>query len=67
MQHMVEKDPKSGLMLVLQLTGTNGSSHFDRITKTKTVENVIAKMDAAGIEEYVTYLLKQVNEGENDL
>ncbi|EJD05959.1 uncharacterized protein FOMMEDRAFT_104342 [Fomitiporia mediterranea MF3/22] len=63
-QQVVEKDPKSGLSLVLQLTGTNGSFHFDRITKTKTVENLITSMDSAGVAEYISYLLIQVNEGE---
>lgn len=66
MQAIVEKDPQTGFTLVLQLTGTNGSFHFDRITKTKTVENILANMDGNGINAYVNYLLKQVNEGESD-
>ncbi|KAI5124484.1 hypothetical protein M0805_003011 [Coniferiporia weirii] len=63
-QEIVEEDPKTGFTLVVQLTGTNGSFHFDRITKTKTVETILAKMDNDGIKEYIDYLLKQVNEGE---
>ncbi|KAH8117507.1 DNA polymerase phi-domain-containing protein [Phellopilus nigrolimitatus] len=61
---VVEKDPKAGFTLVLQLTGTNGSFHFDRITKTKTVETILANMDSDGIKVYIDYLLKQVNEEE---
>lgn len=65
-QQFVEKDPKAGFTLVLQLTGTNGSFHFDRITKTKTVETILANMDSAGIKEYIDYLLAQINEGEGN-
>ena len=61
---MVEKDPKSGFTLVLQLIGTNGSYQFDRITKTKTVENILATMDSAGVKEYMSFLFRHINEGE---
>lgn len=63
---VVEKDPKSGFTLVLQLTGTHGSHQFDKITKTKTVESILAKMDSDGIKEYFEYLLKQVNDEDNN-
>ena len=59
---MVEKDPKTGFSLVLQLTGTNGSFHFDRVTKTKTIETILSNMDEDGIKEYVEYLLRHFNE-----
>ena len=60
-QHVVEKDPTAGFTLVLQLMGTNGSQNFDRITKTKTVESILAKMDNEGFSNYLSYLLDQFN------
>ncbi|KAL5533021.1 POL5 [Sanghuangporus sanghuang] len=63
-QSVVEKDPKAGFTLVLQLTGTNGSYQFDRITKTKTVETILSSTDSTGIKEYMNFLFKQVNAGD---
>ena len=63
---VVEKDAKAGFTLVLQLTGTHGSHQFDRLTKTKTVETILGKMDSDGIKEYLRYLLDQVNEDSSD-
>ncbi|KAL5490426.1 POL5 [Sanghuangporus weigelae] len=60
-QSVAEKDPKAGFTLVLQLTGTNGSYQFDRITKTKTVETILSSTDSTGIKEYMSFLFKQVN------
>lgn len=58
------KDPTAGFTLVLQLTGANSTRQFDRVTRTKTVESVLASMDLEGIKNYIEYLLKQVNEGD---
>jgi DNA polymerase phi len=60
-QAVVKQIPTLGLTLVLQLTGVNGSQHFDRLTKTKTVESILAAMDIKGIEEYVDHMLHQLN------
>jgi DNA polymerase phi len=60
-QSVVAKDPNSGLPLLLQLTGTNGSRQFDRVTKTKTVENMLSNMDSEGIWTYTEHLLGQIN------
>jgi DNA polymerase phi len=38
------------------LLGKNGHQHFDRITKTKTVENLLTTMDATNIKSYLEYL-----------
>ena len=65
-QSFVQKNPTLGFTLILQLTGTNGSRQFDRLTKTKTVESILASMDAKGIEIYIDYLLKQVNNTSNE-
>ena len=64
MQTFVEKEPTAGFALVLQLMGTNGSQNFDRITRTKTVESILAKMDSKGTDEYMKYLLEQFNKDE---
>lgn len=53
-----------GLALILQLTGVNGSRQFDKLTKTKTVENILTSMDVSGIKSYIDYLLEQVDEHE---
>ncbi|KZV92838.1 hypothetical protein EXIGLDRAFT_613837 [Exidia glandulosa HHB12029] len=63
-QKLVSKDPRSGFALVLELLGRNGNRQFDQITRTKTVESILASMSASGIREYVDYLLGQINESE---
>ncbi|KDQ59553.1 hypothetical protein JAAARDRAFT_127225 [Jaapia argillacea MUCL 33604] len=63
MQSVVEKNPTIGFTLILQLTGVNGNKQFDKLTRTKTVESILTSMDADGINSYIDYLLKQVNEG----
>ncbi|TFK72185.1 hypothetical protein BDN72DRAFT_792794 [Pluteus cervinus] len=64
-QSFVQSNPHLGFALILQLTGLNGSRQFDKLTKTKTVENVLSSMTPEGIEEYINYLLQQVNEPED--
>lgn len=64
MHSAVVKDPSIGFGLVLQLTGTNGSQRFDRITKTKTVESILASTDSSGIRDYISLLFGQVNQAE---
>lgn len=51
-----------GFTLILQLTGPNGSRQFDKLTKTKTVESLLAAMDAKGIKSYVDHLIAQFND-----
>lgn len=60
-QSFVQKNPKSGFPLVLQLTGINGSQQFDKFTRTKTVESILTVMDTDGIKSYILSLLGQVN------
>lgn len=60
-QSLVEKNPRLGFALILQLTGVHGSQEFDKLTKTKTVETILKSMDANGISSYVDYLLSQVD------
>jgi DNA polymerase phi len=44
----------------------NGNRQFDKLTKTRTVESILASMDAEGIESYIDYLLKQINQTESE-
>ena len=58
----VKDKPQSGFAIILQLTGVNGSKQFDKLTKTKTVETILASMKLEGIQSYVEYLFAQFNE-----
>lgn len=62
----VQAHPQLGLGLVLQLTGVHGSSQFDKLTKTKTVESILTSMDAPGIDAYVDHVLAQFNTPTNE-
>lgn len=64
-QAVVKNNPTIGFTLILQLTGVHGSRQFDKLTKTKTVESVLSSMDHAGIQNYIDYLLEQVDEAEH--
>ena len=59
MQAVVKNNPTLGLTLILQLTGVHGSHQFDRLTKTKTVETILASMNHEGIQSYIEYLLNR--------
>ena len=61
-QSFVQNNPTVGFALILQLTGVNGSHQFDKLTKTKTVESILALMDTDGIKNYIDYLLRQLEE-----
>jgi DNA polymerase phi len=63
-QAFVQKNPRLGLSFVLQLTGVHGSQQFDKLTNTKTLESLLASMDASGITDYVAYLLDQFNKAQ---
>ncbi|KAF8522098.1 DNA polymerase phi-domain-containing protein [Hysterangium stoloniferum] len=51
---IVMANPSAGFPVLLQLLQTHG--HFDRLTRTKTVESLLAAMDVKGVEEYVSHL-----------
>ncbi|PCH38454.1 hypothetical protein WOLCODRAFT_115513 [Wolfiporia cocos MD-104 SS10] len=61
-QAHVKQNPTLGFTLILQLTGIHGSRQFDKLTKTKTVESILTSMDKEGIQTYIDYLLKQVDD-----
>ncbi|KAJ6496539.1 DNA polymerase phi-domain-containing protein [Mycena vitilis] len=60
-QTFVQKQPQLGFALILQLTGVNGSQQFDKLTKSKTVESILASMNTGGITSYIHHLVAQVN------
>ncbi|KAG6885139.1 hypothetical protein C0993_005605 [Termitomyces sp. T159_Od127] len=60
-QAFVQNNPQLGFALILQLTGVNGNHQFDKLTKTKTVDNILTTMDAEGIKNYIEHLLGQMN------
>ena len=61
-QNAAKSNSAIGFSLILQLTGVHGSRQFDKLTKTKTVESILTSMDESGIQRYIDYLLKQVDE-----
>ncbi|KAJ7489850.1 DNA polymerase phi-domain-containing protein [Mycena galericulata] len=60
-QAFVQNQPQLGFALILQLTGVNGSQQFDKLTKSKTVESILASMNSDGIKSYIGHLIAQVN------
>ncbi|KAJ8078693.1 DNA-directed DNA polymerase [Marasmius tenuissimus] len=61
-QKFVKDNPQLGFSLILQLTGVHGSQQFDKLTRTKTVENILTSMDTTAIKHYIAHLLKQSND-----
>ncbi|KAI9313750.1 DNA polymerase phi-domain-containing protein [Dichotomocladium elegans] len=57
-QKVAQDNKQVSFALVTQLVGKNGNQNFDRITKTKTVENILATMDNEGIKSYLEYLAR---------
>ncbi|CEP07442.1 hypothetical protein, partial, partial [Parasitella parasitica] len=55
-QNAAEENKQVGFALITQLLGENGHQNFDRITHTKTVENLLTAMDTEGIKSYLEYL-----------
>lgn len=55
-QNVAEENKQVGFALITQLLGKNGHQHFDSITRTKTVENLLTTMDTEGVKSYLEYL-----------
>lgn len=55
-QNVAEENKQVGFALITQLLGDNGHQNFDRITRTKTVENLLTTMDTEGIKSYLEFL-----------
>ncbi|KAG2041767.1 DNA polymerase phi-domain-containing protein [Suillus americanus] len=65
-QNFVQQNPELGYTLILQLTGIHGSQQFDKLTRTKTVESILSRMDSDGIMNYIQSLLEQMDGSNND-
>ncbi|GAB1517408.1 DNA-directed DNA polymerase [Rhizoctonia solani] len=59
----VERNPSIGFSLVTHLQGAHGNQQFDRITRTKTVETILASTDIDGVKKYTTSLVNQLRDG----
>jgi DNA polymerase phi len=58
-QNVVQQNPELGYTLI---TGIHGGQQFDKLTRTKTVESILSKMDSDGIMKYIQSLLEQIDE-----
>jgi DNA polymerase phi len=56
LQEITKSNPLVGFTLISQLVGRNGSQNFDKLTKTKTVEGIMANLDASGVASFASYL-----------
>lgn len=57
-QRKGETNRKVALAIVLQLVGKNGHVNFDKATKTRLVENLVAQLDSENVQSYLEYLAK---------
>jgi DNA polymerase phi len=53
---LAQERPQIALPLVMQLLGKYGHFKFDSLTKTKTVEGILASLTLEGTESFISYL-----------
>ena len=53
---LARQKPSMALPLLMQILGQHGSLRFDAITKTNTVDSILASLDAQGVRNYLEYL-----------
>jgi len=58
---VVQTDPTLGFAFILQLTGVHGNQQFDKLTRTKTVESILTKMNTVGIKNYISHLMEHAD------
>ncbi|OJA13731.1 hypothetical protein AZE42_02950 [Rhizopogon vesiculosus] len=63
-QNVVQQNPELGYTLI---TGIHGSQQFDKLTRTKTIESILSKMDSDGIMRYIQSLLEEIDESGEDV
>jgi len=61
-QDVTKTNSLVGFALLSQLLGKNGSRNFDKVTKTKTVENIMGNLNKDGVQQYIDFLTKLVLE-----
>jgi DNA polymerase phi len=54
---MVEAEPQTLVVVLPHLIGGNGTYNFDKVTKTKTIEKLMTKVDASNAEEVIGILV----------
>ncbi|UZJ56547.1 hypothetical protein CBS101457_005867 [Exobasidium rhododendri] len=59
-QEVVKEKPQMGYTIIAQLFGKNGNARFDATTSTKTVESILACMNAKGVKQYVDHLITAI-------
>ncbi|KAI9736821.1 MAG: DNA-directed DNA polymerase [Claussenomyces sp. TS43310] len=57
LQQIAEGVPESVVTILPKLIGENGNYNFDRITKTKTIETLLSRVDGKAAEDTITILL----------
>jgi len=61
-QDVTKSNSLVGFALLSQLLGKNGSRNFDKVTKTKTVENIMGNLNTEGVQQYIDFLMNLVLE-----
>jgi DNA polymerase phi len=59
-QDITKTNSLVGFALLSQLLGKNGSRSFDKVTKTKTVENIMGNLNTEGVQQYIDFLTKLI-------
>jgi DNA polymerase phi len=53
----VESEPQTLLSVLPQLIGKNGTYNFDKMTKTKTIEKLLTKVNETNAEQVIDALV----------
>ncbi|ADV20875.1 DNA-directed DNA polymerase, putative [Cryptococcus gattii WM276] len=59
-QEIIKENPKVGFTLLSQLVGKHGRPDFDKVTKTKTVESIMGKLNEEGVKDFVNFLKETI-------
>lgn len=59
-QGIIKENPKVGFTLLSQLVGKHGRPDFDKVTKTKTVESIMGKLNEEGVKDFVDFLKETI-------
>jgi DNA polymerase phi len=65
-QAKIQQEPKSALPVFIALTSKNGSVDFDKITRTKTLENILLSANDETLKKMVRHLNSLVLRPETD-
>jgi DNA polymerase phi len=65
-QAKIQKEPKSALPVFIALTSKHGSIDFDKVTKTKTLENILLSADDDALKKMVRHFNSMILRPETD-